>query len=138
MLRRAPFLLLLALPALAVAGVVLQAVLTETAEETNIRPVAHTTAVRKAVAGAEPRLRACGDQALAAQGSLRTTLTFRWSVQQGRVVNLEAVAPARADQALADCFAGVLRGMRVPGVNAEVLSMGWELDARATTAAGQP
>ncbi len=137
MLRRAP-LLVFALPAVAVAGVVLQAVVTETAEETHIRPVAHTAAVRKAVSAVEPSLRACGDQAIAAQESLRTTLTFRWSVQNGKVVNLEVVAPARADQALADCFAAALRGLRVPGVNAEVLSMGWELDARATTAAGSP
>jgi hypothetical protein len=56
--------------------VVLQAVITETAEETHIRPVAHTTAVRKAGSTVEPSPRACGDQAIAAQGSLRTTLTL--------------------------------------------------------------
>jgi len=95
--------------------VVLQAVVTETAEETHIRPVAHTAAVRKAVSAVEPSLRACGDQAIAVQGSLRTTLTFRWSVQNGKVVNLEVVAPARADQALADCFAAALRRCRTCG-----------------------
>ena len=134
-MHRALALLLVLAPNALASGIVKHAVVTEIEDQTNIRPVGQSPAIRKALAGLDPKLRACGDAALQAQGSLRTTLTFRWTLQGGRVVDLEPVANNRADEALSACFVTQLRSLRVGSANAEVLSMAWELEARATTQA---